>query len=117
MMDYQKVLKLSLFPAIVYIVLSFITIILTTHYWILGDWIMGRWIPVQSQFKEKTKFPIDDVIVDYTEPSTNATIVSGCLNMTAGVMAVIAFNKLKKGDMDTDFHMVCSQFKQLDGGR
>ena len=97
---------MAVFPSISLLVLSFLSVILTTHYWILGDWIMGRWISVKSEFPEKNRFPIDEVIIDYTEPSTQATIISGCLNLTAGVVAVIAWRKLKNGSIDTAFHSV-----------
>jgi hypothetical protein len=107
-MGFEEVLKMAVIPAISLTVLSFLSIVLTTHYWILGDWTMGRWVPMPSEFPEKTKFPVDDVIVDYTESNTQATIISGCLNLAAGVMAICAWKKLKTNKMDTDYHLVWS---------
>jgi hypothetical protein len=105
-MGYDSVLKMAVIPSVSLVILSFLSIVLTTHYWILGDWIMGRYVPFKSDFPEKDQHPIDDVIIDYTEPCTQATIISGCLNLTAGVMAVVAWRKLKGGSIDTDFHSV-----------
>lgn len=109
-MQYSKLLVLSLVPTVLFAILSFVSIILTTHYWILTDYFIGRWIKRRSTFPEKDKFPWDDVIVDFTEPSTNATIVSGCLCLTAAVNCIVAFFKLKANTMDLDYHTPLRRF-------
>lgn len=111
MVQYQKILTLSLIPAVTFAFLSFLSIILTTHYWILTDYFVGRWLKRKSTFPEAKKFPWDDVIVDYTETSTNATITSGCLCLAAAINCIIAYFKLKPNTMDLDYHSVCSQFR------
>jgi hypothetical protein len=105
-MGFEKVLKIALIPSISLVVLSVLSIILTTHYWILADWKLPRWIVMSSEFPEKDRFPIDNVIVDYTDTNTQATIVSGCLNLAAGFMAICAWKKLKTRELDTDYLLV-----------
>lgn len=106
-MGYRQILNLSLAPTILFAILSFVSIVLTSHYWILTDYIVGRWLKRRSQFPEKNKYPWDDVIVDYTESSTNATIVSGCLCLAAAINCIVAYFKLKPVTMDLDYHLVC----------
>jgi hypothetical protein len=106
MVDFRKLLTLSLIPTIIFTLLSFISLVLTTHYWILTDYFVGRWWKRKSQFPEKNKFPWDDVIVDYTESSTNATIAAACLCLAAGVNAIVAYFKLKPNALDLDYHSV-----------
>lgn len=96
-MEPGRLLNLSLVPSIFFILLSLVSIVLTSHYWILTDYFTGRWLVVLSTFPEKTKFAFDNVIVDYTESSTNATIISGCLCLTAAVNAIVAYFKLRGG--------------------
>lgn len=108
-MGYERVLNLSLIPTTLFFLLSLVSIVITAHYWIIGDWLMPRWIAVPTTFNQRTNsWNHDDMIVDYTEPSTNATIISGCLCLTAAVMAGIAWHKLRKRDMDSDFQLVCA---------
>jgi hypothetical protein len=106
MIDFQKLLTLSLIPTVVFTLLSFLSMVLTTHYWILTDYFVGRWLRRKSQFPEKNKFEWDDVIVDYTESSTNVTIAAACLCLAAGVNGIIAYSKLKPSTMDLDYHAV-----------
>ena len=105
-MGYRQILNLSLAPTILFALLSFLSIVLTSHYWILTDYIVGRWVKRRSQFPEKNKYQWDDVIIDYTESSTNATIVSGCLCLAAAVNCIVAYFKLKPVAMDLDYHLV-----------
>lgn len=107
-MGYRKVLQSALIPALILLVLSLLSLLLTTHYWIATDFIVGRWIPVSSQFKEHGKFPVDDVVIFWTEPSTNATVTSGSLNLAAAVMATVSLMELRKRKLDTDFNAVPS---------
>jgi hypothetical protein len=109
MMDYRKILTISLVPSVLFAILSLISIFLTSHYWVLTDYFVGRWMKLESQFPEKTKFRWDDVIVDYTESSTNATIVSGCLCLAASVNCIVAYFKLKPAAIDLDYHSVSQQ--------
>lgn len=110
MVDFQKLLTLSLIPTAIFTLLSFISIVLTAHYWILTDYFVGRWLKRKSQFPEKTKFQWDDVIVDYTETSTNAIIAAGCLCLAAGVNCIVAYFKLKPNTMDLDYHSPLRRF-------
>ncbi|CAI6338346.1 unnamed protein product [Periconia digitata] len=112
-MQFEKAHKLSIVPALILCILSFVSIVLTSVYWILGDWIMGRWVPIPSTHKDSDKWPINDVIVDYTDASTNATIVSGCLNLFAACVAMVAWGKLKNHELDTDFNAPLRRFYVL----
>lgn len=107
-MEYRKVLTLSLAPSILFLLLSFVSVALTTHYWIIGDWITPRGVNVQtSTFNDRTQsYTIDETIVYFTESETDATIVSGCLCLTAAVVAVTAWVQLRKPDMDTQYATV-----------
>ncbi|KAF2690665.1 hypothetical protein K458DRAFT_412020 [Lentithecium fluviatile CBS 122367] len=109
-MGFQTVLQLTLPLSAVLIALSTISIILTIHYWAVADFVVTRWIPMPSEFPEKNRFPIDDVIIDYSGTNTTATVISGFLNLAAGLMAIIAWKKLKGRQMDTDFHAPLRRF-------
>ncbi|KAJ4988240.1 hypothetical protein SVAN01_06336 [Stagonosporopsis vannaccii] len=102
-MDYRKLLTLALVPSVLFLLLSLVSVALTTHYWIIGDWITPRGVRVVTDdFNERTQsYTIDETIVYFTENDTDATIVSGCLCLTAGVIAVIAWAELRKPGMDT----------------
>lgn len=103
MMGYEKLLRLALAPSILFFLLSLISVALTCHYWILGDWIVPRGVKVQtSTYNERLRqYEIDDTIVYFIDAVTDATIVSGCLNLTAAVLALIAASTLRKPDMDS----------------
>jgi hypothetical protein len=109
-MQYETLLRLALVPSIVFFLLSLVSVILTTHYWLLGDWIITRWVKViTSEVDERTKKNlVDDVIVWYTEKDTNVTIASGCLCLTAAIIALIAWSTLRKPDMDSQLSAVCT---------
>ncbi|KAH6639350.1 hypothetical protein C7974DRAFT_129506 [Boeremia exigua] len=102
-MDYRKLLSLSLIPSILFLLLSIVSIALTTHYWIIGDWIIPRGVRVQTDtFNDRTQsYTIDETIVYFTANDTDATVVSGCLCLTAAVVAVIAWAELRKPGTDT----------------
>lgn len=107
-MEYRALLTLALVPSILFFLLSLVSVALTTHYWIIGDWITPRGVKVQtSTFNDRTQsYTIDETIVYFTENDTDATIVSGCLCLTAGVVALIAWAQLRKPGMDTQFTTV-----------
>jgi hypothetical protein len=107
-MEYRKLLTLALVPSILFLLLSLISVALTTHYWIIGDWITPRGVKVQtSTFNDRTQsYVIDETIVYFTETDTDATIVSGCICLTAAVVALIAWAQLRKPGMDTQFATV-----------
>ncbi|KAF1960024.1 hypothetical protein CC80DRAFT_544487 [Byssothecium circinans] len=109
-MEFAKAHQLSIIPAVILCILSVLSIILTATYWIIGDWIMGRWVQMPSSYPEKDRWPNDDVTVDYTEASTNAAIVSGCLNLTTAVVAIIAWRRLRNHELDTDFNTPLRRF-------
>jgi 3-polyprenyl-4-hydroxybenzoate decarboxylase len=108
-MQYESLLRLALVPSIVFFLLSLLSVVLTTHYWILGDWFISRWVKVMTaELDERTqKFKVDDTIVWYTEKDTNVTIASGCLCLTAAIVALIAWSTLRKPDMDSQLAAVC----------
>jgi hypothetical protein len=103
MLQYDKVLRLALLPSILFLLLSLVSVALTTHYWVIGDWIVPRGVTIQTdEFNERLQqYVTDDAIVYFKDADTDATIVSGCLNLTAAVMALIAWSTLRKPDMDT----------------
>lgn len=107
-MDYQRILKLSPIPNIILLLLSLVSLMLTTHYWILTDYIMGRLILRPSTFPEKNRYPTDKVVVDFTESSTNATIVAGCLCLVAAINAIIGAGELRRHELDLEYHKVCN---------
>jgi hypothetical protein len=109
-MEFEKVLQIALIPSISLILLSLLSIVLTTHYWILADYTIPRWMALPSEFPEQNRFPIDDTIVYYTDATVQATIISGCLNLAAGVMAVWSWRKLRSRDLETEYHAVCDDF-------
>lgn len=108
MLRFEIVLKLALIPSILYLLLSVVAVALTTHYWILTDWVISRGVAViTDEFDDRTnKFATDATIVYFTDADTDATIVSGCLNLAAAVIAIIAWSTLRKPGMDTVMNSV-----------
>ncbi|CAO2658561.1 Nn.00g062840.m01.CDS01 [Neocucurbitaria sp. VM-36] len=104
-MEYEKILRLALVPSIVFLLLSLVSVALTTHYWIIGDWIMTRWVQVPTdEFDVRLqRYKTDSTIVWYTDKDTDVTIASGCLNLTAAVVALIAWSTLRKSGMDSQY--------------
>lgn len=108
-MEYRKLLTLTLVPSILFLLLSLVSVALTTHYWIIGDWITPKGVKVQTTFNDRTQsYAIDETIVYFTENDTDATIVSGCLCLTAAVVAIIAWAQLRKPGMDSQHATVCT---------
>lgn len=107
-MEYTKILRLALVPSIVFLLLSLVSVALTTHYWIIGDWIMSRGVQVPTDdFDERLqRYKTDDTIVWFTDKDTDVTIASGCLNLTAAIVALIAWSALRKPGMDSQFAAV-----------
>lgn len=114
-MDFRKLLTLAIVPSVLFFLLSLVSVALTTHYWIIGDWITPRGVKVQTgAFNERTQsYTIDETIVYFTEKDTDATVVSGCLCLTAAVVALIAWVQLRKPDMDTFDATVCVTMPSL----
>ena len=108
MLRYEGILNFSLVPSIIFFILSLASVALTTTYWIFGDWIVPRYINiVTSEFDDRAQqYVTDETIVYFTNEDTDATIVSGCLNLTAGVLALIAWSSLRKPDMDSQLNTV-----------
>ncbi|KAH8696836.1 hypothetical protein GQ44DRAFT_124085 [Phaeosphaeriaceae sp. PMI808] len=104
-MRYENILKLALAPSISFLLLSFISVVLTTHYWIAGDWLIPRGVKITTKdLDQRTKtFSIDYTIVYFRDSETNVTIASGCLCLSAAVMALIAWSTLRKPGMDTQY--------------
>lgn len=106
-MQYDKILRLALVPTIVFFLLSLVSLALSTHYWILGDWILPKGVSVVTGFNEQTRTnTIDYTFVYCKDNETNATVASGCLCLSAAVMALIAWSTLRKPGMDTQFAAV-----------
>lgn len=114
-MEYGKILRLALVPSIVFLLLSLVSVALTTHYWIIGDWILTRLVKVPtSEFDTRTQqYKTDGTIVWYTDKDTDVTIASGCLNLTAAVVALIAWSTLRKSGMDSQYAAVRDIMRQL----
>jgi hypothetical protein len=108
-MGCENILRLTLVPAILLLLLSFVSVALTTHYWIIGDWILNKGVKVQTDdFIERTqKYRIDETIVYFLQSVTDATIVSGCLCLTAAIVAVVAWVQLRKPGIDSFDAGVC----------
>jgi hypothetical protein len=108
-MGYRGILKAALPPSILLLILSLVSVALTTHYWITEDWVMSRnaQVPTQNFDERLQRYKVDDTIVWFTGTDTDATIVSGCLNLTAAVVALIAWSTLRKPGMDSQFAAVC----------
>lgn len=110
MIEYGAILRQSLVPSIVFLLVSLVSVALTTHYWIIGDWIVPRGVTVTtSTLDERTRrYITDETIVYFTSADADATVVSGCLNLTAAVIALIAWSTLRKPGMDSQFAAVSS---------
>lgn len=108
MLRFDSILKFALIPSILYLLVSAVAVALTTHYWILTDWVIPRGVVVVTdEFDDRTKqYVTDDTIVYFTDGDTDATIVSGCLNLAAAVIAFIAWSTLRKPGMDTVINSV-----------
>lgn len=109
-MQYEPLLKLAIFPSVLLLVLSFVSTVLTVVYWILGDWVIARGIIViLGTINSRTGRPdTDETIIYFVDKTTDATISSGVLCLTAGVVAVIAWVMLRKPDMDSQYREVSS---------
>jgi hypothetical protein len=112
MLRYENVLKFALIPSIVFLLISIVSVALTTHYWILTDWVIPRGLKVVTgEFNDRLQqYVVDDTIVYFKEAPTDATIVSGCLNLTAAVVALIAWSTLRKADMDSQHNSGTRRF-------
>lgn len=112
-MEFRKLLTITIVPSVLFFLLSVVSLALTTHYWIIGDWITPRGVKVQTgTFNDRTQsYTIDETIVYFTENDTDATIVSGCLCLTAAVVALIAWVQLRKPGMDTFDATVCAKLR------
>jgi hypothetical protein len=117
-MGFRKLLNLAIVPVLLFFLLSFVSVALTTHYWIIGDWITPRGVKVQTNnFNTRTQsYTIDETIVYFTENDTDATIVSGCLCLTAAVVALVAWVQLRKPGMDAFDATVCTENTLLESG-
>jgi hypothetical protein len=100
-MHHETILRLSLFVSIFLFILCLTTTLLTTVYWILSDWLVFRYITVLSAQNKKNEF-----LLYYMQTPTDASIVSGCVGMATGVVAFLAWYKLRRADMDFEHNMV-----------
>jgi hypothetical protein len=100
-MHHETILRLSLFLSIFLFILCLTTTLLTTVYWILSDWLVFRYITVLSAQNKKNEF-----LLYYMQTPTDASIVSGCVGMATGVVAFLAWYKLRRADMDFEHNMV-----------
>jgi hypothetical protein len=108
-MGYEWILRFTLVPAILLLLLSFVSVALTTHYWIIGDWVLTKGVNVRTNdFNERTQsYRIDETMVYFIQSVTDATIVSGCLCLTAAIVALVAWAQLRKPGMDSLYADVC----------
>jgi hypothetical protein len=116
-MQYNKILRLALVPAIVFFVLSLVSVALTVHYWILGDWILPKGIQITTtDFIERTQsYRTDYTVVFYIDQETDATIAAGILCLAAAIMSLIAWSVLRKPGMDTQLAAVSQHAKHKIG--
>ncbi|KAF2117927.1 hypothetical protein BDV96DRAFT_630406 [Lophiotrema nucula] len=100
-MEFRTPLLISAFPSVLLFLLSLVSIILNAHYWILGDWIMGKWIRV-ADVATMTKFI--DIVIEYVDTETNATIVALSLSFATGILGFIAWTQLRRSDYDNEYN-------------
>jgi hypothetical protein len=100
-MGYETLLRWTLAPTIGLFTFALIGVVLTTHYWILSDWFLARYLVYPGGL---------DVLIDYQPKSTDATIVSFCLGLFAGVVCFLAWYKLRRQNMDMDHNLVRGPF-------
>jgi lysylphosphatidylglycerol synthetase-like protein (DUF2156 family) len=107
-MRYQTILGLALVPTTLLFLLSLISVVLTMHYWILGDWFLPRGVQVTTGiFDDRSQsYPTDYTIVYFQDRETDATIASGVLSLSAAVVALIAWIVLRKSAMDAHIFTV-----------
>lgn len=51
-------------------------------------------------------WPVNVIMIEYISSATDATIISVCLGLLAGVVAFIAWYKLRRADMDMEHQLV-----------
>jgi hypothetical protein len=106
-MQYHKILRLALFPSILFLLLSLVSTILTVHYWILGDWFIPHGILVRTDFDQRTQsYDIDSTRLYFEDKVTDATIASGVLGLAASIVALVACSTLREPTMDSQSEVV-----------
>ena len=110
-MHYRTLLRWSLAPTLILLLISIASMALTTHYWIVGDWLTTRGIAVPNGTTDTRRRNWKITIVDYRATATDATIVSECLGLFAGIVSVIAWAKLRHPDMDMAHSRVCENLR------
>ncbi|PSN61706.1 hypothetical protein BS50DRAFT_578225 [Corynespora cassiicola Philippines] len=101
-MAYDRILKLTVIPAISLFIFSLVATVLTAHAWIITDWLSARWIPIMK-IDDDGELWKDDVVIEYTTPSTDSTIVSGTLGLAAGVVGWLAWAHLRAPGLDVAY--------------
>ena len=102
-MEFQALLLFALIPTYFSLVLFLITAILITHYGILGDFFIGSYFTII----EPTTRARRDYYIQYDIGApTNAAIFSTSTSLMAAIIAIIAWYKLRRLDMDLDMNRV-----------
>lgn len=96
-------LRLALIPTYFALILSLVTATLITHYWMLGDFFTRSYMTIRDP---NTKAKVD-YYIDFLPPATDASVVSASTAMIASIIAIIAWYKLRRHDMDLDINIVC----------
>lgn len=105
-MRYQTFLKAGLWSIILLFILSLACTAVTVHYWIIGDWLMSRGVEIAGVSTAGMLVVDHAILILYIDDDTNATIISACLGLLAGIVGFIAWYKLRRTDMDADHQLV-----------
>jgi hypothetical protein len=106
-MEFSTLLRLALIPTYFSLVLSLLTATLIAHYWILGDYITLPYITIRDpDTKAKVEY-----FIKFLPPATDASVVSAATALIATIIALIAWYKLKRTDMDMDVNLVSRQIR------
>ncbi|KAF2018263.1 hypothetical protein BU24DRAFT_167832 [Aaosphaeria arxii CBS 175.79] len=101
-MGYERILSFTLVPTILLLVLSFVSTILTTTYWIFGDWVLPRYFLEGKDVPGKPE--LNESLIEYVTPATDATVATAAIGIFAGVVCVLGYTKLRKGNMDLELN-------------
>ena len=102
-MHYKTILNASLTATVFFLVLTLTDVVLTVAGWIFGDWFVYRIV----EFTDIDGQPFSGILVFYITSPTDACVVAGTVGLAAAIICVIAWTRVRRGEMDLDFNMVC----------
>lgn len=106
MVQYESLLKGALPATIWLVVLSIILASITAAYAIIGDFMMGKWTFLDPNNTAAVLSGGPIKMIEHTAPSTDATIVSACVGLIAGITAIVSWFMLRRRNMDHEVNMV-----------